>query len=117
MKAKDIPLTEEQADYAADHHNLIYKFLYTNHYKVDDFYDVAVFGYLRAVRNYLTREDLRAYKFTTIAWRSMSSEMKNHFRASHAQMRDGVTIPFDEHADNIISLRAYNDDYADNIAA
>lgn len=41
----------------------------------DDFYDVVVFGYLRAVRKYLARPELRKYSFSTIAYRAMSCDV------------------------------------------
>lgn len=65
----EVPLTDEQRDYAAEHHALVYKFLKDNHLPMDEFYDVVIFGYLRAVRRYLTEPALRQYKFTTIAMR------------------------------------------------
>lgn len=37
----------------------------------DHYYDVAVFGYLRAVERYLTEPKLRHYQFSTVAWRAM----------------------------------------------
>lgn len=63
----EVPLTDEQRDYATEHHTLVYKFLKDNHLSMDEFYDVVIFGYLRAVRRYLTESALRQYKFTTIA--------------------------------------------------
>ena len=78
----EVPLTDEQRDYATEHHALVYKFLKDNHLPMDEFYDVIIFGYLRAVKRYLTEASLHQYKFTTIAWscilrrRSCLSEMK-----------------------------------------
>lgn len=45
----EVPLTDEQRDYATEHHALVYKFLKDNHLPMDEFYDVIIFGYLRAV--------------------------------------------------------------------
>ena len=42
-------LTEEQRHFAAENHNLIYTYLWDRRLEVDDYYDIAVFGYLRAV--------------------------------------------------------------------
>ena len=47
-------LTEEQRQFAAENHNLIYKYLWDRRLEIDDYYDIAVFGYLRAVKRYLT---------------------------------------------------------------
>ena len=47
-------LTDEQRQFAAENHNLIYKYLWDRRLEIDDYYDIAVFGYLRAVKRYLT---------------------------------------------------------------
>jgi len=36
-----------------------------------EYYDIAAFGYLSAVRRYLTHPELRQYAFSTIAWKAM----------------------------------------------
>ena len=50
----EIPLTPEQRLFAEENHNLVYKFLAENHLPRDEFYDVVIFGYLRAVSRYFT---------------------------------------------------------------
>ena len=67
-------LTEEERAFAERYHNTIYSFLRTNKLPVDDFYDVAAFGYLRAVKRYSQEKQLRKYSFTTIAWRAMFAD-------------------------------------------
>lgn len=47
-------LTDEQRQFAAENHNLIYTYLWDRRLEIDDYYDIAVFGYLRAVKRYLT---------------------------------------------------------------
>lgn len=93
------PLTKTQADFAAEHHNLIYAFLNKRKYSVDDFYDIAVFGYLHAVQIYLEREELREYAFSTIAFQAMRRVMWNHFRAMNCQKRRAEVRPYDEDSD------------------
>jgi RNA polymerase sigma-70 factor (ECF subfamily) len=90
------PLTQEQSDFAAEHHNLIYSFLHEKDYAADEYYDVAAFGYLKAVQKYHEREDLRVYTFSSIAFPSMRREMYNHFRSQRAQMRSAKTVPYDD---------------------
>lgn len=80
----DIPLTPEQGTFAAENHGLVLKFLNENHLPEDEYYDVVIFGYLEAVKDYMTRQNLRTYSFTTIAWRYMSRSIYNH-RRSHAR--------------------------------
>lgn len=48
----EVPLNKEQQAFAADHHGLVYKFLNENRLPEDEFYDVIIFGYLRAVYRY-----------------------------------------------------------------
>lgn len=74
----DIPLTPEQGTFAAENHGLVLKFLNENHLPDDEYYDIVIFGYLNAVKNYFSRPDLRQYPFSTIAWRSMQSDLSNY---------------------------------------
>ena len=84
----EVPLTDEQRDYATEHHTLVYKFLKDNHLSMDEFYDVVIFGYLRAVRRYLTESALRQYKFTTIAWNCMRVDLYNYYKSNRCQKRN-----------------------------
>ena len=51
---QNIPLTPEQKTFAADNHGLVYKFLNENQLPEDEFYDVVIFGYLKAVKEYFS---------------------------------------------------------------
>lgn len=75
----EVPLTKEQQDFAAEHHGLVYKFLNDNHLPEDEFYDVVIFGYLKAVQDYFSREMLRQYSFSTIAWKIMYRNLSNYY--------------------------------------
>lgn len=88
----EIPLTPEQRDYAAKHHGLVYKFLNNNHLPEDEFYDVVIFGYLRAVRRYHTVSYLRKYAFSTIAWQAMHSDLFKYRRAQSCQKRSAEVV-------------------------
>ena len=55
----NLPLTEAESEFAAEHHSVIYGYLRKAGLPEDDFYDVVVFGYLRAVRKYLARPELQ----------------------------------------------------------
>ena len=52
----EVPLTKEQQEFAAEHHGLVYKFLNDNHLPDDEFYDVVIFPYLKAVQDYFSDE-------------------------------------------------------------
>lgn len=115
------PLTAEESAFAAEHHHLLLSYLKKARLDFDEFYDIAVFGYLRAVRKYLARPELRAYQFSTIAFRAMSCDV-HHSREywlrgkrcgrivqtlnddqNADDLRDSVT----ESVDNVIQFEAY----------
>ena len=56
-------LTMEQKEYAAEHHNLVYRFLRLNRLDESEFYDVVIFGYLKAVREYLENQNCHVSNF------------------------------------------------------
>lgn len=91
----EIPLTIEQQLFAAEHHNLIYKFLNEHLLPEDEFYDVIAFSYLKAVHYYFTKRSLRSYSFSTIGWRVMSHGLINHFKKLQAQKRTAEVISLD----------------------
>lgn len=84
----EVPLTAEQRDFAASHHSLVYKFLNENRLSEDEFYDVVIFGYLRAVKRYLSEPILQQYKFTTIAWSCMRVDLFNFYKSNRRQKRN-----------------------------
>ena len=78
MKTKDLKLTKRQSQYADEHIGVVFSFLKEHGLDIGDFYDEVIFRYMRAVKNYLTRKDLRKYAFTTIAWSAMNSAMDTY---------------------------------------
>lgn len=88
----EIPLTIEQSQFAAEHHDLVYKFLQENHLPIDEFYDVVIFGYLRAVINYLTRTELQIYTFPTIGKKTMTQSLSDYFKEQKCQKRSAEIL-------------------------
>lgn len=88
----EIPLTYEQQRFAADNHGLVFKFLNEHQLPEDDFYDIVVFGYLKAVRDYLSRPELQKYSFATISWKAMTCSLSNHYKAQSRQKRSAEVI-------------------------
>jgi RNA polymerase sigma-70 factor (ECF subfamily) len=76
-----IPLTAEQAAFAERNHNLIYSFLHKYKLPPDDFYDIAALGLIRAVQAYSQSDELRQYKFSTLAYTQMRSMSSNERRS------------------------------------
>lgn len=99
----DIPLTPEQGTFAAENHGLVLKFLNESHLPEDEYYDVIIFGFLKAVKDYMSRQNLRRYSFTTIAWRYMSRSVYNHRRSNVRQNQhaDVISIHSSLYADGL----------------
>ena len=70
----DIPLNETQRIFADKNHNLVYKFLHEKNLPASEYYDIVIFGYLRAVQRYLADPNLAGYSFSTVAWRPFSRD-------------------------------------------
>lgn len=90
----EIPLTPEQKVFAAQNHDLIYKYLNENHLSEDEFYDVVAFGYLRAIRRFFSDLQLQEYSFGTVAWKGMQGALNDHKKAQRGQ----------KHAAKVLSL-------------
>ena len=89
-------MTREQQDFAASNHNLVYDFLNKRHLSEDEYYDIAIFGYLRAVQKYLQRPELHRYKFSTIAWSAMETDVKNYHEYKNRPMRKAVCCSLEQ---------------------
>lgn len=74
-------LSSEERRFAAEQHNLIYTYLSEKGLYHGDYYDIAAFGYLRAVKRYLTEPHLRKYAFSTIAWCAMRQSIAAFHRS------------------------------------
>jgi len=94
MATQNQPLTLEQQQFAEDHHDLIYGFLRLKRLS-QDYYDILVFGYLRAVRKYLERPELRRYRFSTIAYAAMNTDLINHYRKQTRLKRKAYIVSLD----------------------
>lgn len=81
------PLTENEKLFAEQNHNLIYSFLHRYGYSVEDYYNIAVFGFLKAVEVYHRKESVQQYDFPFIAWQYMRAEIGNHRRKENAKRR------------------------------
>lgn len=82
------PLTEQEKLFAESNHGLVYFFLHRYGYRIEDFYDIVIFGYLKAVQVYHRKEELKLkYDFAFIAWKYMRAEVGNYFRMESAEKR------------------------------
>lgn len=95
-------LTQEQHEFAAENHEIVLSYLRGKRLDASEWYDVAVFGYLRAVRKYTERPELQIYAFSTIAGRAMDTEISNERKKQHRRIQplsldaplteDGLTL-------------------------
>lgn len=88
-------LTRTQQVFASRHHELVTEYLKNRRLPEDDFYDVVIFRYLKAVQNYLSDEVLRQYSFRTVAFRAMDSALSNHFKSMQDQRLTAVVLSLD----------------------
>lgn len=85
------PLTEKEKKFAEENHNLIYGFLHLYNYSIEEYYSIAVFGYLRAVQVYHRKEKYKEnYNFSSVAYQYMQAEISNFFRIENAKKRKPV---------------------------
>ena len=89
---KSYVLTDEQQTFASENHDMVNTFLRAKHLKANAYYDIVVFGYLRAVHKYYARPELHKYGFKSIAWRAMESDLVNHYRKEDRTRKNMPTI-------------------------
>ena len=93
--------------FAEANHYIIERFLRQKRLPQDDYYDVVVFGFLRAVRQYCSRPELREkYEFSTIAWRKMTDDLCKHYKTQSRPSHRAVTVSFDSplYDDNTLTM-------------
>lgn len=90
------PLTKEQHRFAEENHDLVYSFLNAKNLPESSFYDVVIFGYLRAAQEYCEVPSLHRYKFSTLAWKRMRSSLSNYYKYLSQPKRCAVTVSLDE---------------------
>lgn len=97
------PLTHAEKEFASDHHNLVYEFLHKHHLPIDEFYDIVIFGYLDAVRTYLSRADLQIYAFPTLGWKLMTQSLSDFYKEQACQKRNSEisSLHTKAYADNL----------------
>lgn len=94
-------LTMNQKEYATEHHNLVYRFLRINHLDESEFYDVVIFGYLKAVQEYLEKPDLARFEFSTIAWRKMKDCMIKEYIYRNRSKRKAPMVKYQENVESL----------------
>lgn len=112
------PLNDEERKFVEDNHNLIYSFLKKNNLSIDEYYDIAVFGFIDAVKRY----DSSKGSFFNIAYVCMLSAVRQEMRKSKfrnekikitsldAELEGGVCIKdFIPSLDTVDSIYLHNE--------
>jgi RNA polymerase sigma factor (sigma-70 family) len=93
-----INFNKEYNQFVTDHHGLVFSFLKSRGLDENDFYDVVIFGFLKAVKDYLNTLELsKKYEFSTIAYKSMRSALHKHYITQNRQKRKANTISFENY--------------------
>jgi len=89
-------LTSDERNFAEENHSRVITFLNVRHLPHDEFYDVVVFGFLKAVVEYLSDSELREhYKFSTIANRKMKDALYSDYRYRNRLIRHDTALSLD----------------------
>ena len=89
---RDRKLTQEEADFSAEHLSLVWWFLDEHKLSAADWFDVVIFRYLLTVKRWLTFPKLQKYSFSTLAVATMRSAVNTERRK---QNRRPQTISLD----------------------
>lgn len=82
------PLTEEQKEMAEKYHNIIYSFLHSKGYDIEEYYDIAVMGYLKAIQKYSRDDNLKLkWSFKAICYNDMHREISNQRKKDNTKKR------------------------------
>ena len=92
---KGTKLTERQRLFATEHHNVLEEFLLKRGLDYDDYYDVVVFKFLKAVKQYDEVERLRKQAFKDVAVSLMQMAVDNHRRALKQQRENVFVLSLD----------------------
>lgn len=92
---KGTKLTERQRLFATEHHDVLVEFLLSRGLDFDDYYDVVVFKFLKAVKQYDEIERLRKQAFEDIATNLMQMAVDNHRQALKQQKENLFVLSLD----------------------
>lgn len=90
-------MTPLQRQFAAEHQNVVFRFLNQKKLPIDDYYDIVIFGYLQAVQEYDENPALSRFQFSTIAWTRMNGCLCSHYTYENRKMRKAPTVNIHSH--------------------
>ncbi len=83
------PMTPAECDLATENHYLVEQFLKSRRLPFDEWYDIVIFRYIRAVELWFRKPELYQYQFSTIAWRNMDSAVFNERKKQRIRIQAG----------------------------
>lgn len=89
------PFTEKEQKFADQNHELIYSFLNEKELAEEDYYDIVIFGFLKAVQEFCSNP-FRYKCFSTLAWKCMSNELINYYQHKSRKKRHVAIVSFDD---------------------
>ena len=99
------PFAKEEQQFAEENHNLVYAFLNEKKLSEDEYYDVVVFGYLRAIQVYFRESTSYKCKFSTLAWIKMNGSLANYRKYLSCSIRNTEIVSLNEPLDGNEGLR------------
>ena len=88
-------MTQEEREFAEQHHNMVIDYLRCKHLPMDDFYDIVIFGYPSAVQQYF-RNPPANVEFKAMAFRAMKDSVLRESEYHSRAKRCGVTVGLDD---------------------
>ena len=93
------PLTAEEKAFSADLENYdqFFKYMKINKLDQEEWYDILILHYLRAVKKYLNIPHLQQYEFGAVLFKTLDSARSNYCKAMTTQKRmpEGGIYSFD----------------------
>lgn len=113
MKANEVnydrPLTEEERVFSAnlENYDWLFKYMKINKLDQEEWYDILILHYLRAVKKYLNIPHLQQYEFSTILFRTLDNARINYFRDMNREKRmpSGGIVSLDWEEDSMNGKR------------
>lgn len=91
------PLTEKEKQLAEKYHNAVYSFLHRHNYSIEEYYDVAIMGFLKGIQKYNRNESLQQWSILTICEYKMQTAIAQEIQKRHTKSRkpEGGCISLD----------------------
>ena len=91
------PMTQEEREFAEQHHDMVIDYLRYKRLPMDDFYDVVIFGYLSAVQQSFRNPPV-GVEFKAMAFRAMKDTVLRDGEYNTRAKRCGSIVSLDTDA-------------------